>query len=80
MSMDKSLRRKNTLSRTRNVLTRAERVEVLKAEDKWKADSKPFNLPKVRVLKIGKKSKKAAKAAAAEGEGDKKDAKKDGKK
>jgi len=73
MSMDKSLRRKNTLSRTRNVLTRAERVEILKSEDKWKPESKPFGLPKVRVLKIGKKSKKTAKAAAAEG-GDKKEA------
>jgi small basic protein (TIGR04137 family) len=80
MSMDKSLRRKNTLSRTRNVLTRSERVEVLKSEDKWKPESKPFGLPKVRVLKLGKKSKKAAKAAAGDEAADKKDAKKDAKK
>ena len=35
MSIDKSLRRKNTLQRARNVLTRAERIAQLKKEERW---------------------------------------------
>ena len=65
MSIDKSLKRKNTLARSRNVLNRAERIAVLKAEDRWVEGMGPFNLPKVRVLKVGKKAKKAAKEAPA---------------
>jgi small basic protein (TIGR04137 family) len=68
MSIDKSLRRKNQLARSRNVLTRGERIKVLQNEDRWKEGRSPLGLPKVRVLKVGKKSKKAAKEeAAAEG-------------
>ncbi len=70
MSIDQSLRRKNQLARSRNVLTRAERIKVLQSEERWQDGRSPFGLPKVRVLKVGKKSKKAAKeetAAAAEG-------------
>ncbi|MBY0325526.1 MAG: hypothetical protein RIR22_2106 [Planctomycetota bacterium] len=78
MSIDKSLKRKNTLARSRNVLNRAERIAVLKSEDRWVEGMGPFNLPKVRILKVGKKTKKAAKeapaagAAAAPAAGDKK--------
>lgn len=67
MSIDKSLKRKNTLARSRNVLNRAERIAVLKSEDRWVEGMSPFNLPKVRILKVGKKTKKAAKEAAAPG-------------
>ena len=35
MSIDQSLRRKNTLMRSRNVLTRAERIKVLQNEERW---------------------------------------------
>ena len=59
MSIDKSLRRKNMLARSRNVLTRGERILVLQNEERWKEGRSPFNLPKVRVLKIAKKAKKA---------------------
>ena len=78
MSIDKSLKRKNTLARSRNVLNRAERIAVLKSEDRWVEGMGPFNLPTVRILKVGKKTKKAAKeapaagAAAAPAAGDKK--------
>lgn len=72
MSIDKSLRRKNTLARSRNVLTRTERIKVLQGEDRWTEGRSPFNLPKVRVLKVGKKPKKVKEEA--EGEGDKKEA------
>jgi small basic protein (TIGR04137 family) len=65
MSIDKSLRRKNTLARARNVLTRGERIKVLKDEERWPDGRSPFGLPKVRVIKIAtkKKAKKEEKEA-----------------
>jgi small basic protein (TIGR04137 family) len=59
MSIDKSLRRKNTLARARNVLTRGERIKVLQDEDRWQENRSPYGLPKVRVMKVAKKPKKA---------------------
>jgi len=74
MSIDKSLRRKNSLQRARSVLTRGERIKTLMETDRWQEGRSPFNLPKVRVIKIvtkkGKPKEKAAEgegAAAAEG-------------
>lgn len=67
MSIDKSLRRKNTLARARNVLTRGERIKQLMDEERWKEGRSPFNLPKVKVVKAAKKVKKA-KEEKAEGE------------
>jgi small basic protein (TIGR04137 family) len=69
MSLDASLKSANALVRHRNVLTRAERLERLKEEEKW-TDNKPvFGLPKVanRKLIVGGKAEKeeAADAAAA---------------
>jgi small basic protein (TIGR04137 family) len=61
MSIDKSLRRKNSLERSRNVLKRDERIKVLINDERWKDGQSPFGLPKVRVMKIAKKPKKAAK-------------------
>ena len=61
MSIDKSLRRKNQLVRSRNVLTRGERIKVLQDEERWQEGRSPYNLPKVRVMKAAKKPKKAAK-------------------
>jgi small basic protein (TIGR04137 family) len=66
MSIDKSLRRKDTLARSRNVLKRGERIKVLQDEERWKEGRSPYGLPKVRVLKIAKKPKKAAKEEALE--------------
>jgi small basic protein (TIGR04137 family) len=66
MSIDKSLRRKNSLERSRNVLTRGERIKVLQDEERWKDGRSPYGLPKVRVLKVAKKPKKAPKEEAAE--------------
>ena len=60
MSIDKSLRRKNQLARARNVLTRGERIKVLMDEERWKEGQGPYNLPKVKVVKVVvKKAKKA---------------------
>jgi small basic protein (TIGR04137 family) len=58
MSIDKTLRRGNALARARSVLTRGERIKVLQDEERWTEGRSPFGLPKVRVLKIGKKAKK----------------------
>ena len=80
MSIDKSLRRKNSLQRARSVLSRAERITILQGDDRFPEGRSPFNLPKVRVLKVGKKPKKAAKEDEAEGEADKKGGKTGGKK
>jgi small basic protein (TIGR04137 family) len=68
MSIDKSLRRKNMLARSRNVLTRGERIKVLQDDERWPEGRSPFGLPKVRVMKIAKKPKKAKEEAPAEGE------------
>jgi small basic protein (TIGR04137 family) len=69
MSIDKSLRRKNQLARSRNVLTRGERIKVLQDEERWKEGRSPFGLPKVRVLKAAKKAKKAKEEEAKPEEG-----------
>jgi small basic protein (TIGR04137 family) len=62
MSIDKSLRRKNSLQRSRNVLTRGERIKVLQDEERWQEGRSPYYLPKVRVIKIVVKKAKKAKA------------------
>lgn len=68
MSVDRSLKVKNALLRHRNVLTRAERVDVLKDEERWAEGDSLLGLPKVahRKLGAGKKSgKKEAETAEA---------------
>ena len=69
MAIDKSLKRANRLERSRNVLTREERIEKLKFEERFGDDQSPFGLPKVRVVKtvIGKKKKKKADDEGEEG-------------
>jgi small basic protein (TIGR04137 family) len=67
MSIDKSLRRKNSLARTRNVLTRGERILQMKRDDKWVEGRDPFGLPKTKVLKIAVKKKVKKEEKAAEG-------------
>ena len=68
MTIDKSLKRKGRLARSRNVLSRAERLAQLTGEDRWKEGSPVLGLPKTRVIKIatGKKKKKAKEADAAD--------------
>ena len=63
MTIDKTLKRKGRLARSRNVLKRGERIEQLKFEERWEEGRSPFGLPKVRVIKLvlGKKKKKKAK-------------------
>jgi small basic protein (TIGR04137 family) len=67
MSIDQSLRLKDALIRHRNVLTRAERIERLKDEERWEEGGTVLGLPKVahRKSHAGKKAEK--KEVAAEG-------------
>ena len=70
MSIDKSLRRKNSLQRARSVLTRGERIRSLIETDRWQDGRSPFGLPKTKVVKVVIKKVKKAKEEekAAEGE------------
>jgi small basic protein (TIGR04137 family) len=68
MSIDKSLRRKDSLQRARNVLTRGERIKVMTDEERWPDGRSPFGLPKTKVVKVViKKVKKAKEEEKAEG-------------
>jgi len=77
MSIDRSLKIKGALTRHRNVLTRAERIQRLKDEERWHEEDSVLGLPKVahRKSHAGRKAavKEAAEAAgvaeAAEGAG-----------
>ncbi len=61
MTMDKSLRRRSALIRSRSVLTRDERIARLKGADLWEEGRSPLGLPKVRVHKLTMKKKKKKK-------------------
>ena len=68
MSIDRSLKVKGALSRHRNVISRAERLEKLKEEDRWSEGDAVLGLPKVahRKSHAGRKAKEAPKEEAAE--------------
>ena len=74
MSIDRSLKIKDALSRHRNVLSRAERIEKLKEEERWSEGDSLLGLPKVahRKSHAGRKDKedvgKAAETEAAPGD------------
>ena len=67
MSIDKSLKRKNSLQRARNVLTRGERILQMQKEDRWADGRSPYGLPKVKVIKIVVKKAKKKEEKAVEG-------------
>jgi small basic protein (TIGR04137 family) len=66
MTIDKSLRIRAGSVRSRNVLTRAERIEKLKETERWVEGSSVLGLPKVLVTKVSLKKKKKAKKAEEE--------------
>jgi small basic protein (TIGR04137 family) len=69
MTMDKSLRVRRGMIRSRSVLRRAERIARLQESDRWTDGSSPLGLPKVRVFKLAvKKKKKKKEEEGAEGE------------
>jgi small basic protein (TIGR04137 family) len=61
MTMDKSLRVRRGMIRSRNVLRRAERIGRLQESDRWTEESSALGLPKVRVYKLAVKKKKKKK-------------------
>ncbi len=61
MTIDKSLKVKAGSNRSRNVLTRVERIEQMKREGRWSEGYPAVGLPKVRVKKISLKKKKKVK-------------------
>jgi small basic protein (TIGR04137 family) len=61
MTMDKSLKVRQGLVRSRSVLNRAERIQRLKTADRWQEGDSPFGLAKVRVFKLAVKKKKKKK-------------------
>ncbi len=74
MSIDPSLKIKGALTRHRNVLTRAERIEKLKDEERWSEGDSLLGLQKVahRKSHAGRKDKDApAEEVAVEGEAEK---------
>ncbi len=66
MSIDKSLKRKGGMTRTRCVMKRSERILKMMSDGKWTDECSPFGLPKTRVIKVALKKK--PKKEAAEGD------------
>lgn len=61
MTIDKSLKIKAGSVKTRNVLTRPERLKKLVEADRWKEGDPVYGIPKVRVQKVSLKKKKKVK-------------------
>ena len=78
MTIDKSLKIRRGMIRTRNVLTRAERIEKLRDTDRWQEGDSPTGLAKVRVQTVVIKKKKKKKDEEATEEGEQGDAKPSG--
>ena len=62
MTIDISLKVKLGSIRSRNVLTRGERIAKLAESERWKQGDSVIGLPKVRVYKLSLKKKKKTKA------------------
>ncbi|WP_085981182.1 small basic protein [Rhodopirellula sp. SWK7] len=63
MTMDRSLKVQAGAIKSRNVLTRAERIARLKELDKFDENASIIGMPKTRVQKISLKKKKKVKKA-----------------
>ncbi len=61
MTIDKSLKIRRGLMKSRSVMTRAERVTRLLQADRWQEGDPVLGLPKVRVPKLTLKKKKKVK-------------------
>ena len=55
MSVHKSLASRNRLSRSRNVLKRHERLDILEVEGKWEDGNSVYGLPKTKNVEHQKK-------------------------
>ncbi len=63
MTMDQSLKVKAGAIKTRNVLTRAERIAQLKKLDRFNEEASVVGMAKTRVMKVSLKRKKKVKKA-----------------
>ena len=63
MTIDKSLKVRAGMMRSRNVLTRAERLAKLQETERWQEGDSVLGMPKVRVQKLSLKKKKKVKKA-----------------
>lgn len=61
MTMDRSLKVQAGAIKSRNVMTRAERVARLKELDRFDENASIVGMPKVRVVKVSLKKKKKVK-------------------
>lgn len=61
MTMDRSLKVQAGAIKTRNVLTRAERIARLQELGRWSDEMDAVGMPKVRVVKVSLKKKKKVK-------------------
>lgn len=61
MTMDRSLKVQAGAIKSRNVLTRAERIARLKELDRFDENQSVVGMPKVRVVKVSLKKKKKVK-------------------
>ena len=61
MTIDKSLKVKAGALKSRNVLTRTERLLKLQENRRWEEGDPVIGMPKVRVVKISLKKKKKVK-------------------
>ena len=52
MSLDKSLKKASSMTRARNVLSRAERLAILQEDDRWTAGKGVYNLPKTKYRRL----------------------------
>ncbi len=52
MSIDKSLKKASSMGRSRNVLSRAERMAVLQEDDRWTPSQGVYNLPKTKFRRL----------------------------
>ena len=68
MSLHKSLVSSGRLKRQRNVLSRWERIERLREEERWEEGRSVFALPKVKVAHHKRHKKAKKEVAPAEGE------------
>ena len=61
MTLDKSLKVSGGAIKSRNVLTRVERIKRLTELERWKEGDGVLGIPKTRVVKVSLKKKKKVK-------------------
>ena len=61
MTLDRSLKVRAGAIKTRNVLTRAERIAQMQKQDRFNEEEDVLGMPKTRVMKVSLKKKKKVK-------------------